>query len=103
MAMESTLVRRDQFSISPLGIIHKPTDAAFTPSPGDPFSGIERLGQLRNNHLNGRGFRCDDVQRIMREMWAEYVAGNQQLFKKTTNENELNTWQNTGAIIRSLP
>jgi hypothetical protein len=29
--MESKLVRRDQFNIFPQGIVHKPTDAAFTP------------------------------------------------------------------------
>ena len=31
--MESTLVMRDQFNITPQGIVHKPTDAAFTPYP----------------------------------------------------------------------
>jgi len=31
--MESHLVRRDQFNISPQGIIHKPTDTAFIPHP----------------------------------------------------------------------
>jgi hypothetical protein len=25
------------------GIVHKPTDAAFTPYPDDPYSGITRL------------------------------------------------------------
>ena len=38
--MESTLVRRDQFNITPQGIVHKPTAAAFTPYPGDPYSGM---------------------------------------------------------------
>jgi hypothetical protein len=80
--MESSLVRRDQFNISPQGIVHKPTDAAFTPSPGDPFSGIECLGQLRNQNPNGNCFRTEDVLRVMRELWAEYVAGNPRLFKK---------------------
>jgi hypothetical protein len=80
--MESTLVRRDQFNITPQGIVHKPTDAAFTPDPGDPYSGIERLGQLCNKHPNGSGFRTDDVRRMMRELWAEYVASNPQLFKQ---------------------
>ena len=64
--MESTLVRRDQFNITPQGIVHKPTDAAFTPDPGDPYSGIERLGQLCNEQPNGGGFRTEDVQRMMR-------------------------------------
>ena len=78
--METILVRRDQFAISPSGIIHKPTDAAFTPHPGDPFSGITRLGQLGNTGPNGCRFRADDVQRMLRELWAEYVASNSQLF-----------------------
>ena len=80
--MESNLVRRDQFNIGPQGIVHKPTDAAFTPNPGDSYSGIERLGQLRNKHPNGSGFITEDVQRMMRELWAEYVAANPRLFKK---------------------
>jgi hypothetical protein len=29
MAKETNLVRRDQFNISPQGIVHKPTDAGF--------------------------------------------------------------------------
>src|SRR5215207_1263566 len=76
--MESTLVRRDQFVITPQGIVHKPTDAAFTANPGDPVSGIERLGQLGNKHPNGKSFRTDDVRRMMRELWSEYVASNPQ-------------------------
>ena len=80
--MENTLVRRDQFNVSPQGIVHKPTDAAFTPDPGDPYSGINRLGQLGNQTSNGSGFRSDDVLRMMRELWTEYVASNVSLFKK---------------------
>jgi len=78
--MESKLVRRDQFNITPQGIVHKPTDAAFTPNPGDPFSGIDRLGQLGNKDPNGSGFKAEDVQKMMRELWAEYVASNPQQF-----------------------
>ena len=78
--MESCLVRRDQFNISPQGIIHEPTDAAFTPSLGDPFSGVLRMGQRRNQHPDGSDFNPDDVERIMRELWAEYVARNPELF-----------------------
>jgi hypothetical protein len=55
--MESSLVRRDQFNITPQAIVHKPTDAAFIPSPGDPFSGIERLGQLRNQIQMGAALK----------------------------------------------
>lgn len=74
------LVRRDQFNITPQGIVHKPTDAAFTPYPNDPFSGITRLGQLGSKHPNGIGFRSEDVQRIMRDLWVEYVVSNPQRF-----------------------
>jgi hypothetical protein len=65
--MADILVRRDQSNITPKGIVHKPTDAAFTPYPGDPNSGITRLGQLGGAPFNnGSGFRPDDVQRMMR-------------------------------------
>ena len=60
--MANVLVRRDQFNITPQGIVHKPTDAALTPYPGQPYSGITRLGQLANNP-NGNSFRSEDVQR----------------------------------------
>src|ERR1700736_2631541 len=40
----NTLVRRDQFTITSQGIIHKPTNAAFTPHPGDPHSGTIHFG-----------------------------------------------------------
>jgi hypothetical protein len=80
--MENTLVRRDQFNITPQGIVHKPTDAAFTTYPGDPYSGTMRMGQLGNNNPNESGFSSEDVQRIMRELWADYVGRNPQLFNK---------------------
>ena len=75
--MKSKLVRRDQFNISPQGIVHKPTDAAFTPYPGDPHSGTMRLGTLGNQPPDGNGYSTADVQRIMRELWAEYVVTRQ--------------------------
>jgi hypothetical protein len=79
--MEHTLIRRDQFNISPQGIVHKPTDAAFTPDPSDPYSGTVRWGQLSSAPSNGVGFKPDDVQRIMRELWVDCVANNPELFK----------------------
>jgi len=51
------------------------------PYPGDPYSGITRTGQLGNKHPNGIGFSAEDVQRMMRELWVEYVTGNPTLFK----------------------
>jgi hypothetical protein len=80
--MQSSLVRRDQFNISPQGIVHKPTDAAFTPQLGDPRKGTVRLGSLSNKHPNGNGYRPVDVLRLMRELWAEYVAANPGMFKR---------------------
>jgi hypothetical protein len=80
--MESNLVRRDQFNISPQGIVHKPTDAAFTPCPGDPLSGTTRLGALGNQQPDRNDYSSHDVQRMMRELWAEYVAANRELFKR---------------------
>ena len=79
--MANTLIRRDQFNITPQGIVHKPTEAAFTPHAGDPYSGIVRLGQLGNQLPNGEEYRAEDVQRMMEELWAEYVAANPELFK----------------------
>ena len=79
--MANILVRRDQFNITPQGIVHKPTDAAFTPYPGDPYSGITRLGQLACKHPNGNSFRPEDVQRMMWELWVEFVNDNRQLFE----------------------
>ena len=79
--MANILVRRDQFNITPRGIVHKPTDAAFTPYPGDPYSGITRLGQLACKHPNGNSFRPEDVQRMMWELWVEFVNDNPQLFE----------------------
>jgi hypothetical protein len=80
--VERKLVRRDQFNISPQGIVHKPTDAAFTPYPGDPVSGTTHLGTLLNQKPSGSDYSADDVQRIMRELWAEYVAANPKMFKR---------------------
>jgi hypothetical protein len=77
--MAANLVRRDQFNITPQGIIHKPTDAAFTPFPGDPFSGTRRAG--RRALANGEEYLPDEVQRIMRELWTEYVTANADLLK----------------------
>ena len=81
--MENILVRRDQFNITPHSIVHKPTDASFAPYPGEAYCGITRMGQLGNRHPNGRGFKPDDVQRMMRQFWIEYVVANPQLFQTT--------------------
>jgi len=74
--------------------VHKPTDAAFTPDPTDPYSGIMRLGHLGSSHPNGAGFKPDDVCRVMNELWVDYVASNPKLLavggvRKATNETLL--------------
>ena len=67
--MANVLVRRDQFNITPQGVVHKPTNAAFTPHPATHIPGITRLGQLGSKHPHGNGFRPEDVQRMMWELW----------------------------------
>jgi hypothetical protein len=79
--MASKPVRRDQFNITPQGITHKPTDAAFTPHPGSPHSGNMRMGRLGNILPNGDDFRPEDVKMLMDQLWAEYVATNPGAFK----------------------
>jgi hypothetical protein len=80
--MENILVRRDQFNITPQGIVHKPTDAHFAPHAGDPYSGSLRLGQLGNVAGLGDGYDPDQVKRLMMQLWREYVAANSDLFHK---------------------
>ena len=67
--MMRTLVTRNQFNITPQGIVHKPTEAAFIPHPANPHLGIVRLGQLGNQPPNGNHYEPEDVQRMMRELW----------------------------------
>jgi hypothetical protein len=76
--MSNKLVRRDQFNITPQGIDHKPTDALFTPYPGDPHSGISRMGQLGNQPI-GSSFRSEEVLHIMR--WSNSVRLDFDLFR----------------------
>ena len=80
--MESSLVRRDQFNISPQGILHKPTDAAFIPHPGDPNTGMWRLGRLGQPLANGNHYDPKEVRRIMNELWVEYVSANAAIFTR---------------------
>jgi hypothetical protein len=80
--MASILVRRDQFNITPQGIIHKPTDSYFSPHAGDPYSGSIRLGQLGKVVPVGERYDPDQVKKIMMQLWTEYVAANSDLFNK---------------------
>src|SRR3974390_2806254 len=69
----SAPVRRDQFEISPKGITHLPTGAAYSPHPGAPHSGNMNPGQLGNVLPNGEDYRPHEVQAMMELLWAEYV------------------------------
>ena len=79
--MDRASVKRDQFDLSPHGIIHMPTDATFTPDPRDPNSGTMQVGYLSSRQPNDGGFRPDDVCRVMTELWVEYVANHPELFR----------------------
>lgn len=77
--MDSNLVKRDQFNISPQGIVHKPTDAAFTPYPGDPLSGTTRLGTGRPIRVsaNSSNSAADDagaVDRVNRTTDIDFIS-----------------------------
>ena len=67
--MAFILVRRDQFNITPQGIVHKPTDAAFVPSLDDPLKGTVRLGQLGNRLPNGDRYPPRTVSRMLHALW----------------------------------
>ena len=76
-----TLVQREQFEISPKGIRHMPTGAAYSSHPGAPHSGRMNLGQLGDVLPNGEDYRPHEVQAMMELLWADYVAANPRLFE----------------------
>ena len=78
--MASILVRRDQFNITPQGIVHKPTDSHFAPHLGDPYSGRIHLGQLGVVPL-GEQYDPEQVKKMMMQLWTEYVTANSNLFR----------------------
>ena len=69
-----TKVTRDQFEISNSGIEHKPTGSSFTPHPGNPHSGTFRMGHHGSTLPSGEDYRPDEVERMMRKLWAEHVG-----------------------------
>lgn len=78
--MANALVTRNQFNVTPEGVVHKPTDAAFVPNPNDPNQGTVRLGHLANAHPTARKYPVEDVLRLMRELWEEFIANNPKSF-----------------------
>jgi hypothetical protein len=87
--MASILVRRDQFNITPQGIVHKPTDACFAPHPSDPYSGSIRLGQLGNANPVGDRYDPDQVKTMMMQLWREFIAANSDLFNKRQGAGQI--------------
>jgi hypothetical protein len=78
--LASILIRRDQFNITPEGIVHKPTDSHFAPRAGDPSTGSIRLGQVGNVVPVGERYDPVQLKKIMIQLWTEYVTANSNLF-----------------------
>ena len=78
--MGSILITRDQFNITPQGVTHKPTDASLIPHCGDPHTGYVRLGRLECEAPSGDNYDRVVVERMMRQLWAEYLATNSGIF-----------------------
>lgn len=85
--MASILVRRDQFNITPQGIVHKPTDSHFAPHPGDPSSGRIHLGRLGVVPV-GEEYDPEQVKTMMMELWREYVTENSNWALSSVNAGE---------------
>jgi hypothetical protein len=77
-----TSVTREQFVVTAEGVTHLPTGAKFTPHPDSPGSGNMHLGQLGSRSKSGEYHRPEQVQAMMRRLWAEYVADNPYAFKR---------------------
>ena len=80
--MASILIRRDQFNITPQGIVHKPTDSRFAPHADDPYSGSIRIGQVGNVVPVGERYDSVQLKKMMMQLWTEYVAENSNLVRK---------------------
>lgn len=81
--MDSALVTRNQFNVTREGVVHKPTDAAFIPAPGNPYSGRFRVGQLANQPPTAKAYPVPDVLRLMGELWEEFVTSNPEQFGRS--------------------
>jgi len=68
------LVRRDQFNITPGGILHKPTDARFVPSPDNRCKGTFREGHLKASRSIEESYDAEEVKKVMLQLWLEYIG-----------------------------
>jgi hypothetical protein len=75
-------VTREQFVVTAEGVTHTPTGATFTPQPGNPYVGNIQSGQLGHKSKSGEDHRPDQVQAMLRRLWAEYVADNPHIIKQ---------------------
>src|SRR5262249_39845385 len=65
------LVRRDQFNITPDGILHKPTDACFVPNRTRDEPGY--FGEAGAPRATADAYDADEVEKVMLHLWAEYI------------------------------
>jgi hypothetical protein len=73
MSMD-TPVTEDQFEMSDKGIKHLPTGYAFNvDSLEDPHSGKKRLGYHGSKLPSGEDYDPDEVDMMMKKLWADYV------------------------------
>jgi hypothetical protein len=80
-----TQVTEDQFVLTPEGITHVPTGAAFTPHPGSPLSGNLRFGRLGDRLPNGDDHRPDEVKAMMQRLWTQYIEANSAAFDRSSS------------------
>jgi hypothetical protein len=68
-----TPVEEGQFEITDKGIKHKPTGYAFTPYPGQPFSGNTRMGHHGSKLPNDEDYDPGEVEAMMKRLWSAHV------------------------------
>ena len=56
-------------------------EATYIPHRGASFSGNMNPSQLGNVLPNGEDYRQNEVETLMEQLWAEYVAANPRLFE----------------------
>lgn len=64
---------RDEFGVSEIGIVHKPTEYTFVPHPGKPSTGVIRRGMLGRALPDGREYDVDAVAAMSGKIWAAFL------------------------------
>jgi hypothetical protein len=63
----------DQFKISDAGIKHTPTGCEFRAYPGTPYDGVRHEGYRGSKLPDGRDFNIEELDEMMKLLWAEHV------------------------------